>query len=161
LKSLDPRGGWSQLRQHRGCFGEALGAESRIGARFVLQLEPRGPEEAIRAGCGHGGQESPSAQQGRTPEASAPTQQQPSSLLGCKELSQIKIAGKEQPGIVLCKSREIRLVSCGLETASHTAAIHTPLKMHFPRLAIPEQKAKLLLLVILGGSGTDAGLEGQ
>lgn len=135
LESLDPRGGRSQPREHRGCFGEALGGESRMSVWFVLRLEPRGPEEATRAGCGCGGQESPSAQHGPAPGTSAPTQQQPSSLLGWKELSQIKIAGKEQPRIVLRKSREIRRVSCGLETASHTAAIHTLLKTRFPRLA--------------------------
>lgn len=125
LKSLDPRGGQSQLREHRGFFGEVLGVESRMGVWFVLQLERRGPEEDGRTEYGYGGQESPSAQHRPAPEASAPTQHQPGSLLGWKELSQIKIAGKEQPQIVLCESREIRRVSCELEPASHTAAIHT------------------------------------
>lgn len=119
LESLDPRGGRSQLREHRGLFGEVL----RLRADGCV--ERRGPEEAVRAGHDYGGHENPSAQHRPAPEASAPTQHQPGSLLGWKELSQIKIAGKEQLRIVLCESREIRRVSCELEPASHTAAIHT------------------------------------
>lgn len=85
----------------------------------------------------------PSAQHRPAPAASAPTHQQPSPLLGWKDPSQIKIAGKEQPRIVLCKSGEIRQVSCGLETASHTAVIRTPMKTHFlslPILLAPSKK---------------------
>ena len=60
----------------------------------------------------------------------------PSLLWELKDPSQIKIAGREQPLIVLRKRSEIRRVSCGVETASHTAVIPHPLKADFPRLAI-------------------------
>lgn len=49
-----------------------------------------------------------------------PTPQPP---LGIEGSSQIKIAGKEQPLIVLRKRSKIRQVSCGVETTSHTAVI--------------------------------------
>lgn len=142
LESLDPRGkAGAHLWNIEGVLGEVLGVESRNGVRFVFWLE-REPKEAIRAGCGYGGQERgrPFSPAWTSPAASALIHQQPSPLLGWKDPSQIKIAGKEQPGIVLCKSREIRRVSCGLETASHTAVIHSLMKT-LPRLAILRMKS--------------------
>lgn len=62
-----------------------------------------------------------SALPGPATAASSPTSQRPSPLWELKDLFQIKIAGKEQPLIVLRKRSEIRQVSCGIEAASHTA----------------------------------------
>lgn len=85
-----------------------------------------------------------------------------------KDPSQIKIAGKEQPLIVLRKSSEIRQVSCGVEPASHTAVIPHPLQADFRDLPFCCLPAKLFaspvpgqMTAISGGSGTDAGPGGQ
>lgn len=152
--------------EHRGCFGEILGVESRN--RYNLFC---GWSSGLRRSSWQGvitedkRERGPSAQHGPDPAASAPAHRQPSPLLGWKDLSQIKIAGKEQPRIVLCKSREIRRVSCGLETASHTAVIRTPMKTHFRRLAILLAPSKKFCCSRPRANssyfGTDAGLGGQ
>ena len=67
--------------------------------------------------------------------------------LGIEGSSQIKIAGKEQPLIVLRKRSEIRRVSCGVETASHTAVIPHPAEDRLPETcnsAVSEQNFLLL-----------------
>lgn len=82
--------------------------------------------------------------------------------LGIEGSSQIKIAGKEQPLIVLRKRSEIRRVSCGVETASHTAVTPHPAEDRLPeRLAVLLSLSKTLCVSSPRANDSYLGKEGD
>lgn len=133
-ESLDPRGKvGAHLWNIDGVLGRSWGLRAEMGYDLFS-----GWSRSLRRPPGQGVAMEDKREGGHSaPRGPA---QQPSPLWGWKDPSQIKIAGKEQPRIVPCKSREIRRVSCGLGTASHTAVIHSLMKT-LPRLAILRAKS--------------------
>ena len=115
---------------------------SRGGGGAACEGRPPSPSAGAppaRVGCA-------SALPGPATAASSPASQRPSPLWELKDPSQIKIAGKEQPLIVLRKRSEIRQVSCGVEAASHTA-VPAPAEGRLPGTcssAVSEQNFLLL-----------------
>lgn len=146
--------------------------ESKMARRTGCGCGWRGERGAVRRGAWGPAWQAvstgPLSPLGPTTAASSPTSQHPSPLWEWKDPSQIKIAGKEQPLIVLRKSREIRRVSCGVETASHTAVIPHPTEdtswdLQFCCLRaklFPSPAPEQIAAIWGGGAGrTDAALE--